>query len=104
MGGTDNEVMIGNGTTPDGAACSYHEIDRPGSIGAPGSTGYIVEVRDGEGKRITHSDNLAGLEKAGYKVGVTPAVVAPEAEPEAVAAEVYESPEPKRGPGRPKKS
>jgi hypothetical protein len=68
MNGTDNEVQIGSGTSPDGAAVSYYKVDRPGTIGAQGSTGIIIEVRGAGGKRITHSDSLAGLKKAGYKV------------------------------------
>ncbi len=76
MNGSDNEVLVGTGKSPEGKAVSYYEIDRPSTIGAPGSTGYLVEARGADGKRITHSDSLDGLKKSGYSVDeAAPAVV-----------------------------
>ncbi len=81
MSGTDDAVEIGSGLSPEGAAVTYWEIDRPGTIGAKGAAGFIIEVRDADGKRITHSDTLDGLKKAGYKEVVEtpiPTVVSPQ--------------------------
>lgn len=82
MSGTDDEVQLGTGKSPEGAKVAYFEIDRPASIGAKGAQGFVIEVRGEDGKRITHSDSLAGLQKAGYTMtpaGSTPKtpVVAP---------------------------
>lgn len=88
--GSDNEILIGSGESPDGVAVRYFEVDRPMTVGAYGSTGFIVEARGADGKRITHSDTLRGLIGAGFKLDPAPAA-------ESTSEEV------KRGPGRPKK-
>lgn len=68
MDGKDDSEQIGSGKSPEGAPVTYHEVYRPETMGAKGSTGIIFVVRDAEGKKVTHSDSLAGLKKAGYVV------------------------------------
>ena len=79
MNGSDNEVKVGSGKDPKGVAVTFWEVDRPATMGARGSQGFIVEVKDASGKRITHSDSLAGLKGAGYKVDGEKTAPAPEA-------------------------
>lgn len=77
---TDDEQQFGAGKAPDGSAVTFWEVDRPATIGARGSQGFIVEVRDSKGKRITHSDSIEGLKKAGYSLaGPAEAPVVPPA-------------------------
>lgn len=83
MDGKDDSEQIGTGKSPEGAPVSFHETYRPETIGAKGATGVIVVVRDADGKKVTHSDTLEGLKKAGFTVDAAPAVppVVPPAAP-----------------------
>lgn len=77
MTGSDDEVKVGTGKSPNGAAVSYYEIDRPATIGAKGSQGFLVEARDAKGVRMTHSDSLKGLLGAGFTLDVLPPSLPP---------------------------
>lgn len=77
MDGKDDSEQIGTGKSPEGAAVSYHEVFRPETIGAKGATGVVIIVRDAEGKKVTHSDSLEGLKKAGFTVDGPAASVPP---------------------------
>jgi len=55
------ETQIGTGKGPDGKSVTYWSKPAPGGLS-------VVEARDEQGGRITHSDSIRGLEKAGYTV------------------------------------
>ncbi len=73
---SEHEYKIGDGKSPEGIVVSYWEVERPGSVGAKGSQDYLIEVRNTDGNRLTHSDSLVGLKKAGFTV-IEPAVDEP---------------------------
>lgn len=59
---------IGSGNAPDGTRVAYYEAYRPGTTHPRGGSGILVLVIDDKtGEKLTHSDSVDGLVKAGYK-------------------------------------
>ncbi len=80
--------FIANGVAPDGKKVAFYEADRPGTLGQHNHLGMLILAVDAEtGEKLTHSDSLDGLVKAGYKVdAAAPAPVAKEQAADAPAA------------------
>lgn len=66
---SEKSLQIGTGKDPKGQPVTYHEEDRGFSKDTRGASATpVLVVRNAKGEKVTHSDSLAGLKKAGYTV------------------------------------